>query len=80
MIVNEYRIDPALLGFGIPQRTYSYLTGKPKWLFIELSLVKYIIKFKFDVVQLVNKWFWTKICERFIIFHTLWKFKTLCSL
>lgn len=28
MIINEYQIDPALLGFGIPQRSSSYLFGK----------------------------------------------------
>ncbi len=28
MIINEYQIDPALLGFGVPQRSSSYLSGK----------------------------------------------------
>lgn len=31
MIINEYRIDPSILGFGIPQRTFNYIIGKPKW-------------------------------------------------
>jgi hypothetical protein len=30
MIINEYRIDPAIFGFGIPQRTHNYIIGKPK--------------------------------------------------
>ena len=30
MVVNEYRLDPALLGFGIPQRSQSYIIGRPK--------------------------------------------------
>lgn len=30
MILNEYRVDPALLGFGIPQRSQSYIIGRPK--------------------------------------------------
>ena len=31
MITNEYRVDMTLLGFGVPQRTHSYILGKPKW-------------------------------------------------
>lgn len=31
MIINEYQLNPCLLGFGVPQRTYSYLFGRPKW-------------------------------------------------
>ena len=30
MVLNQYRIDPALLGFGIPQRLQSYIIGRPK--------------------------------------------------
>ena len=31
MILNEYRVDPSILGFGIPQRSQSYIIGRPKW-------------------------------------------------
>lgn len=30
MISNEYQINPILLGFGVPQRTHSYVFGRPK--------------------------------------------------
>ncbi|KRX01919.1 hypothetical protein PPERSA_05758 [Pseudocohnilembus persalinus] len=30
LISNQLQIFPPLLGFGIPQRTYSYLTGRPE--------------------------------------------------
>jgi hypothetical protein len=30
MIMNEYQISPSLIGFGIPQRSQSYIIGRPK--------------------------------------------------
>ena len=30
MIVNDYQVNPNLLGFAIPQRTYSYIYGRPR--------------------------------------------------
>jgi hypothetical protein len=42
MIISEYQLNPALLGFGIPQRTASYITGKFKWIkFVNVSKLKY---------------------------------------
>lgn len=30
MITNDFRVDMTLLGFGVPQRSHSYIIGKPK--------------------------------------------------
>jgi hypothetical protein len=30
MIVNDFQLNPNLLGFAIPQRTYSYIFGRPR--------------------------------------------------
>lgn len=30
MIINDYQLTPLLFGFGVPQRTQSYIIGRPK--------------------------------------------------
>lgn len=29
-MINDWRVYPYLLGFGVPQRTQSYIIGRPK--------------------------------------------------